>query len=129
MAENAKVAAKLREEVRIKAAQEAAQKAAIEAARPQEEKDQEMRIQIEGQRSAASVFLSLFLLVIGSFAYFFPVVIALSRQHPDATAIVLIQLFFCWLPCISWPIALIWAVKSLPQPVQVVIGHRDHDDE
>ena len=47
-----------------------------------------------------------------------PIFIAMYRSHPDTMAISLITIFFGW-TCIGWWVAVIWAVKSIPEQSDV----------
>ena len=51
--------------------------------------------------------LILFLLIVGVI-YFLPWIIAVERGHKNATAILIINLFFGW-SFVGWVIALAWA--------------------
>ncbi|HLI13377.1 MAG TPA: superinfection immunity protein [Alphaproteobacteria bacterium] len=54
-------------------------------------------------------------LLAGFIAYFAPLWIALSRSHPDAALIAVVNLIFGW-TVIGWLAAMIWALSRLPRP-------------
>ena len=57
----------------------------------------------------------LFLLIMG-FVYFLPTIVACSRNHTNALAIFILNLFLGW-TLIGWVVALIWAVYN-KEPVK-----------
>lgn len=52
--------------------------------------------------------LGLFLLVCGFALYFLPAIVARSRQHPNAAAILLLNLFLGW-TFVGWVVSLVWS--------------------
>lgn len=65
--------------------------------------------------SSAGDFLSflkiMFLIALGTFFYFLPTLLALSRKHPSATAIIILNFLLGWTG-LGWIIALIWSLSG-----------------
>lgn len=59
---------------------------------------------------------SLFGLIVGLVLLFLPTVVARSRNHPNAGAIFLVNLFFGW-TFIGWVVSLLWACARISRPV------------
>jgi Superinfection immunity protein len=58
------------------------------------------------------VFISL--LIVGFIIYFMPTGIALLRSHPNAAAIMVVNLLLGWL-CIGWIVALVWSLTAIDE--------------
>ena len=70
----------------------------------------------EGPVTAALMLLVVMAVVLA--VYFAPSYVATKRQHPDRTAIFVLNLALGWL-LIPWVIAMVWAYK---QPSQVIVA-------
>ncbi len=65
-----------------------------------------------------SIVPLLIFIILGVVAYFLPALIAARRKHPQANAILMLDLLLGW-TFIGWAIALVWAmtaVKAPPKP-------------
>jgi Superinfection immunity protein len=74
--------------------------------------------QWDDRRMFGLLLFVVFLLVL-TFSYFLPTVVAVSNKHPSIAGILLLNLFFGW-SVLGWVISLVWAV-SKPQVPQVII--------
>jgi hypothetical protein len=61
--------------------------------------------------------------VIGAFFYFIPMVVALARGHPQATAISVLNLLAGW-TFIGWVGAIVWACMRIPEERAPTPSHR-----
>jgi hypothetical protein len=66
-------------------------------------------------RTLPATDLTILLLIIGSFLYLFPWIIALWRRHPHTTAIAVLTLCGGWTG-LAWIAALTWAVMRISYP-------------
>jgi hypothetical protein len=53
------------------------------------------------------------LILIGLFLYFIPAIVARRREHHNAGAITVLNVFLGW-TLLGWVIALVWAMTSRP---------------
>jgi hypothetical protein len=65
---------------------------------------------------AIFTFATLFGLIFGLVLLFLPTVVARSRNHPNAAAIFLVNLFFGW-TFIGWMVSLLWACARTQRPI------------
>jgi hypothetical protein len=74
----------------------------------------------DGSAMAAGLFAgaAFYDIAAGCLAYFAPLWIALSRSHPEATPIAVVNLLFGW-TVIGWLIAMLWALSRLPHAAPV----------
>lgn len=62
------------------------------------------------------------ILVIGLIIYFAPAINASSRHHPNAGAILLLNLFLGW-TLVGWVIALVWSATGAPNAAPSPSSH------
>lgn len=55
--------------------------------------------------------MEIILLIIGLIFYFVPAIVAFNREHNDAIAVFLLDLFLGW-TFVGWVIALVWSVAG-----------------
>jgi len=55
--------------------------------------------------------------VILGIVYFIPVIVASFREHPNQTAIFLLNIFLGW-TLLGWVAALVWAASSFAKPLE-----------
>ena len=65
--------------------------------------------------SSSSMHL-LIILLVATQIYFIPAIVAYSRKHHNATAILILNLFLGW-TAIGWIIALVWAATAVRKDV------------
>lgn len=63
------------------------------------------------------------LLVLGVIAYFIPSLVANNNEHPQTSAITMLNLFLGW-TLLGWVIALIWACCK-PEQKQVIVQNQE----
>ena len=52
------------------------------------------------------------LAIVGFVFYFIPTIIAMMRNHPNAVAIMVVNLLLGWL-CLGWIVALVWSLTAI----------------
>lgn len=67
----------------------------------------------QGGPNAGAPVLAIMLFALGLFVYFLPSIVASARDHHNAPAIVLLNVFLGW-TLLGWVAALCWAVSSPP---------------
>ncbi|PAF44871.1 hypothetical protein BJI48_01655 [Helicobacter sp. 11S02596-1] len=72
-----------------------------------------------------SIFLVVFLFIMGFVFYFLPTIIAILRKH-NTMGVFLVNFFARWV-VIGWIIALVMACTSKPQPPQTIIINNGND--
>ena len=60
---------------------------------------------------AAGIFFAIVWLVLGVAFYFLPAIVASNRKHPNATAILVLNLLAGW-TFVGWVVAMAWAFTS-----------------
>jgi hypothetical protein len=75
-----------------------------------------MNYEYREEPEMAGVFLLLVLFAVGLALYFLPAIIAVSRHHPNATAIFVLNLLLGW-TFIGWVVSLVWSFTRPPAPM------------
>ncbi len=60
---------------------------------------------------AVGIFFATIWLVLGVAFYFLPAIVASNRKHPNATAILVLNLLAGW-TFVGWVVAMVWAFTS-----------------
>ena len=68
--------------------------------------------------AVTGAFALILLWILGVTLYLVPTIIAISRDHPNKVAIILINFFLGW-SVFGWVGALIWSVLAIPEKKQL----------